>query len=65
MRATINEATIPDNGEEVELWFVWGIPKRLYPTKIVAEAAARETFPDESEGERYGRIFYRRFMRSE
>lgn len=53
--------TAPHGCDQVELWFVDGIKGMLYPTKIVAEQAARITFQHESADKRYGRIYYRRF----
>lgn len=44
----------------VVLWFVQGIDNRWYPTKIVAEQAARITFPDDPNCG-YGRVYYRGF----
>lgn len=47
-------------GLEVELWYVIGLPGRLYPTKIVAEAAARQAFPVDRD--RYNRVYYKTFV---
>ena len=41
---------------EVDLWYVVGIGGVYYGTKIQAEAAARQAFPDEDERRRYARI---------
>ena len=46
---------------EVDLWYVVGIGGVYYGTKIQAEAAARQAFPEESEDKRYARVFYKRF----
>jgi hypothetical protein len=54
------EATIrSDDNEQVELWYVQGMPNKYFPTKMVAEAIARRAFPDEDS---YQRIFFRRFI---
>ena len=50
-----------DDFVEVVLWYVVGISGVYYGTKIQAEAAAREQFPDESESKRYARVFYKTF----
>jgi hypothetical protein len=47
--------------DSVQLWGVQGLTKRLYPTKMVAEIAARARFPDEAESTRYARIFYKTY----
>lgn len=64
----VGDITIPAYGERigpecVVLWYLTGVPHRYYPTKIAAEAAAREHFPHEDIDQRYGRIFYREFFR--
>ena len=46
---------------EVDLWYVVGIGGVYYGTKIQAETAARQAFPDEDERRRYARIYYKRF----
>ena len=46
---------------EVDLWYVIGIGGVYYGTKIQAETAARQAFPDEDERLRYARIYYKRF----
>ena len=50
---------------EVELWEVRGTDalRNMYPTKMCAEIAARAAFPDEDADKRYGRIYFRRFVR--
>lgn len=45
----------------VELWRVRGIDNTFYPTKMVAEIAARATFPKDEMAANYGRISYVRF----
>lgn len=60
------DAAIPIPGRRyarVELWYVRGIDGYLYPTKIVAEAAARTRFPHEDEDVRYTRIGYVEYVR--
>ena len=47
--------------DEACLWFVRGIDNRLYPTKIVAEYAARRFFAGEDEITRYARITCKTF----
>lgn len=49
----------------VILWGVRGIPDSLYPTKMVAEVAARQIFNGESESERYSRIYYCEFRKAD
>ena len=46
--------------DSVELWGFTG-GDQLYPTKMLAERAARIAFPDEDPYKRYARIFYRRY----
>lgn len=46
---------------EVDLWYVVGIGGVYYGNKGYAEAAARQAFPEESEAQRYARIYYKRF----
>lgn len=60
---SLNEVRIPDK-DEVDLWFVAGLPGSLYPTKIAAEVAARQAFPEESPEMRYSRIRSMKFYRS-
>lgn len=55
------ECAIPYINQEVILWYVKGIPGVYYPTKIVAEASARISFPNEDPDRRYSRIFYQTF----
>jgi hypothetical protein len=65
MALTVNEATIPvmetRHRTFVELWYVFGA-SGMYPTKIVAEEAARLRFPHEDPDARYARIGYRTFI---
>jgi hypothetical protein len=42
---------------------VLGIDRALFPTKIVAETAARMTFPGETVEQRYARIFFITFAK--
>lgn len=60
------QCEIPDFEEEglVQLWAVQGIEGAFYPTKMVAEQAARITFPKEPNNA-YGRIHYSVFVREE
>ncbi len=48
-----------DEGSEVELWYVRGLPN-YFPTKIVAEKAARLQFPYENW---YSRVYFARFVK--
>lgn len=50
------------DGPEVHLWRVQGIPGCLYPNKIVAEAAARIAYPNESVHARHSRLSYKIFV---
>lgn len=59
----VNEAVIPDK-DEVDLWGVRGIPGALYPTKAVAEVAARLAFPEQRPEQRYARLYSMKFYRS-
>ena len=58
----LEDCVIPDY-PEIPLWYVIGLPGRLYPTKIVAEAATRKAFPDDFDS--YRRVFYRNFVRED
>jgi hypothetical protein len=53
---------LEEPGCAVSLWGVRGIPGTLYPTKIVAEVAARLAFSHEGPDQRYARIFYTLFV---
>lgn len=65
MNVTLSEVGIVCNDDDtVELWKVRGLPT-YYPTKIVAEMAARRYFPNEDEVDRYGRIGFVRFVRED
>lgn len=57
----MNDSIQVDMMVNVPLWYVVGIGGVYYGTKIQAEAAAREQFPDESESKRYSRVFYKTF----
>jgi hypothetical protein len=62
----VNEAAIPvrrtRRSTSVELWHVGGMDGWLFPTKIVAEEAARLRFPHESPDARYARIGYATYV---
>jgi len=58
-----SDAVIFENDDEVELWYLTGVPRVYFPTKIAAEAWARERFPLESPDDRYARVFYARFIK--
>lgn len=60
---SLNEVRIPDK-DEVDLWGVRGIPGALYPTKAVAEVAARLAFPEQRPEQRYARLYSMKFYRS-
>ena len=45
--------------KEVEMWYVLGIKDTYYATKMAAEVAARQAFPDEDPDKRYGRVYYK------
>lgn len=60
---TVSDVRLFDK-DEVDLWFVAGLPGFLYPTKIAAEVAARQAFPEESPEMRYSRIRSMKFYRS-
>jgi hypothetical protein len=55
------DCEMPEYEDGVHLWFVQGIKGKWYPTKIVAEQAARITFPDDKDAG-YGRIYYCTFI---
>jgi hypothetical protein len=57
MSFTHSELRMHTEDESVQLWSVKGLPD-FYPTKIVAEAAARAAFPNEDS---YRRVFFQRF----
>lgn len=61
MSLTTTDCAIPFIEGALVLWYVKGIPGYYYPTKTVAEMAARLVFPEESPDRRYGRIFYETF----
>ena len=62
MNLSLNEVCVAvHTGGDVILWGVRGIHNTLYPTKIVAEIAARNWFPSEDSEARYGRIYFRAF----
>ncbi len=42
-----------------EMWYVFGIKDTYYATKMTAEAAARQAFPDEDPDKRYSRVYYK------
>lgn len=64
MTFALSELEIHDEPDEaVALWWVRGIPNTHYPSKIVAEIAARRAFPHEDPDVRYGRVFFRSFFR--
>jgi hypothetical protein len=54
-----------DTLPHVLIWYVQGIDTWVFPTKIVAEHAARISFPNEDPHTRYGRIFYRKFYQEQ
>lgn len=65
MWVTPNDVRMHKNMDtgQIQLWYLRGDKEGVYyPTKIVAEAAARLMFPTESESARYGRVFYRWFV---
>jgi len=47
----------------VQLWHFTGAVGVYYPTKMAAEIAARQMFPDETEDKRYARISYSNFVK--
>ena len=53
----------PKSSEVVVLWRVLGMDTILFPTKIIAETAARMYFPSETVEQRYARIFYITFAK--
>lgn len=63
-RVPLSDTKIAAGGGTVDLWSFRSSDMNYYPTKIAAEIAARQMFPDESEDERYGRIYYTTFMRA-
>lgn len=58
---TLNEVEFGSFCGRVTLWFVQGRPLAYYPTKIVAEAAARHYFPDDDVYTRQARVRYHEF----
>jgi hypothetical protein len=63
-RVPLSDTQIAAGGGTVDLWSVRSNDMSYYPTKVAAEIAARQMFPDEGEDERYGRIYYTTFMRA-
>lgn len=60
--ATIRLKNYAPDPARVNLWYVRGIPRIYYPTKIAAEIAVRAHFPDEDMHRRYDRINYHQFV---
>ena len=63
LRASTDTTTLRS---EATLWYFTGNNERAityYPTKMCAEIACRAQFPDESEHDRYRRIYYHTFTR--
>lgn len=54
---------IPD-GDRIVLWRVRGIPG-YYPSKLIAETAARLSFPHEIAHVRYGRVHFVHFIKED
>lgn len=60
-------AEVPVQGKQsdfsmtVTLWRVTGIDGILFPTKMLAEIAARTTFPKDEMGTNYARLSYINF----
>lgn len=63
MEFLLSEIEIPilDRLDEntVQLWYIKGHHRYVYPTKIAAEKAARRAYPDLSADVRYSLIYYR------
>jgi hypothetical protein len=62
-RVPLSDATIIPHHDCVHLWRVTGQGGVFYPTKMAAEIAARQMFPDETEDKRYARISYSNFVK--
>ena len=63
MNINLNDVKMKEDEDGgVVLWSVTGL-FYWWPTKIAAEMAARERFPDEDPHSRYARIFYSTFYR--
>lgn len=64
---TPNEIRVLDIDGYVQLWFVSGrvCANECWPTKELAEVAARRQFPNETPGARYSRIFFRSYVNVE
>ena len=63
MNIDLNQARIDEDTDQgVTLWSVRGLDG-WWPTKIVAEVAARRAFPEEAGEIRYARVFYSTFYR--
>lgn len=59
----IKTATVTVSAPDAMLWEVAGAPDRsLFLTKMDAERAAREIFPDENFSQRYARVQYRNIV---
>jgi len=55
--------TVPEHETAGAMWEVAGDPDRsLFRTKLEAERAAREIFPDENVSQRYARVQYRNIV---
>ena len=58
--AKASTVTVPEHEIAGAMWEVAGDPDRsLFRTKLEAERAAREIFPDENVSQRYARVQYR------
>lgn len=64
-------AEVPVQGKQsdfsmtVTLWRVTGINGVLFPTKMLAEIAARATFPKDEMGTNYARLSYINFKQED
>lgn len=62
MRLGSNEIQMrPNRNGNIELWQVKGV-EGWWPTKIAAEAVARQEFPTLTPDQRYARISYKEFL---
>jgi hypothetical protein len=62
MALSAPDCAIPqDDDGTLNLWQVRGMPQIWFPTKLVAEMAARHLFPGEDPDTRYGRIYFKVF----
>lgn len=59
-----SQACVVSTDGVIEMWQVQGL-KGWYPSKLAAEVAARDAFPDEDCSTRYARLSFKRFVQED